>query len=359
MSTHSGGKLDTLGESGTQKGMKFRPKALVSGKGTDILNNPSLAKRAKRKVITQKMVLALIDVAKEKGDTERQKAYWNAYHCQSNLIVSDNKSYGDYCKNRYCTICNAIKKADFINRYYPIFSQWEDIHFVTLTAKSCKGESLNMRVWRMFRYFDLIHNRCKKRHQRGKGIKLVGVKTFECNFNPIKKTYNPHFHIIVPSREIADLLKKEWLKQWRPIPKETYRYKYTSPKAQDIRKVNDLDLCIIEVMKYSSKIFTDPEMKKKKRGEKSNIPPMIYAYALDNILVAMSGKRISERFGFNLPPQEEKKSSVRLIDNYENWIFPIDSSDWINENTGECLTGYKQTNELSYLLNERINKDLH
>ena len=77
--------------------------------------------------------------------------------------------------------------------------------------------------------FKLISNRCKKRHQRGKGIKLIGIKSLECNFNPIRKTYNPHYHLIVATKEMAEVLKKEWLKLWTK--------KYTSPKAQHIRKV--------------------------------------------------------------------------------------------------------------------------
>ena len=64
---------------------------------------------------------------------------------------------------------------------------------------------------RTMRAFDRIHNQCKKRHQRGKGIKLIGIKLLECNFNPAKQTYNPHFHLIVPNEEIAELLKSEWL----------------------------------------------------------------------------------------------------------------------------------------------------
>ena len=131
------GCIYTLAESGTQKNSETPSIALVTGKGTDILGNPSLANRARRKLITRKMVLALIDVAKEKGEMERVKAYWNAYHCLNNVIVFDGKMYGRYCKNRFCTICNAIRKADTMNRYYPVISQWKDVHFVTLTVKAC------------------------------------------------------------------------------------------------------------------------------------------------------------------------------------------------------------------------------
>ena len=108
------------------------------------------------------MTLALIDVAKEKCDNERVKAYWNAYHCQNKVIISEDRLYGNYCKNRFCTVSCAIRKADTINRYYPIISQWPDVHFVTLTVKACKAEDLDKRIWRMFRAFELIHNRCKK-----------------------------------------------------------------------------------------------------------------------------------------------------------------------------------------------------
>jgi len=310
--------------------------ALVTGEGTDVINNPSLVNRARRKLITRKMVLSLIDVVKEKGEPEREQAYWNAYHCLGNVIVSNGKMYGKYCKNRFCTVCNAIRKADTINRYYPIISQWEDVYFVTLTVKACKEEKLNRWIYGMLRAFELIHNRCKKRYQRGKGIKLIGVKSLECNFNPIKKTYNPHFHLIVPSKEIAVLLKKEWLKQWRPKNKNVYRYKFTRPKSQDIKSVYNLESALIETIKYGSKIFSEPDIRQK---SKQKIPPKIYARALDNIFVAMKGKRIFDRFGFNLPKQPEKKSITKLVVDFENWTFPKDSSDWVNDETGEALTG--------------------
>lgn len=300
------------------------------------------------------MVLALIDVAIEKGETERIQAYWNAYYCLNNVIVSNGKMYGQYCKNRFCTICNAIRKADMINRYYPIISKWPDVHFVTLTVKSCKEDKLNRWIYGMSRAFELIHKRCKKRHERGKGIKLIGVKSLECNFNPVKKTYNPHFHIIVPSKEIAVLLKKEWLKQWRPKDKAAYRYKYTTPAAQDIESVYNLESALIETIKYGSKIFSEPDLKKKCTQK---IPPKIYTRALDNIFVAMKGKRIFERFGFNLPKQPEKKSKTKLLVDFENWTFPKDGSDWVNDETGEALSGYLPPISLTHLLNECINTE--
>jgi hypothetical protein len=138
------------------------------------------------------------------------------------------------------------------------------------------------------------------------------------------------------------------------MPKSTYRYKYTSPKAQKISKVDSLEHSLIETIKYGSKIFTEPDLKKKC---KQTIPPMIYARALDNILVAMKGKRIFERFGFNLPQQQPQQQTTKLVENFEMWTFPNDATDWINPDTGETLSGYMQPIELSYLLNSCINID--
>ncbi|HPE87677.1 MAG: protein rep [Bacteroidales bacterium] len=349
-----GSCIYTLAESGTQKKEQTPPIALIAGKGTDISDNKTLANRARRKLITRKMVLSLIDVAKEKGEPERVQAYWNAYHCLNNVVVSNGRMHGKYCKNRFCTICNAIRKAEMINRYYPIISQWEDVQFVTLTVKACKEEKLNRWIYGMKRAFKLILERCNKRHQRGKGIKLTGIKSLECNFNPERKTYNPHYHLIVPNREIAELLKKEWIEQWRPRNKNEYRYKFTTPKAQHIEPVYNLHSALIETIKYGSKIFTEPDLNKKSQQK---IPPKIYARALDNILVAMKGYRIFDRFGFNLPPKEENRNTNVAVD-FENWTFPNDSADWVNDETGEALTGYLPPLQLSYLLNDCIDKNL-
>lgn len=113
-----------------------------------------------------------------------------------------------------------------------------------------------------------------------------------------------------------------------------------------------METALIETIKYGSKIFTEPDLKKK---SKLKTPPRIYARALDNILVAMKGKRIFERFGFNLLEQPEQTNSTKVVVDFENWTFPKDSSDWVNEETGEALTGFLPPLGLSYLLNECIN----
>ena len=112
---------------------------------------------------------------------------------------------------------------------------------------------------------------------------------------------------------------------------------------------------LIETIKYGSKIFTEPDLKRK---GKQSIAPMVYVYALDNIFCAMKNKRLFERFGFNLPQQQVKKANFKYVQDSEEWVFEGDATDWVNRSTGETLTGYKESPELNHLLDNGINTKL-
>lgn len=92
---------------------------MVYGNGSDTTDREAWKMRARKKKITQKLMLALIDVAKEKGDLKRVQKYWNAFHCQSTITYSKSKAYGNYCKSKYCLVCLGIRKATpkFIQDY--------------------------------------------------------------------------------------------------------------------------------------------------------------------------------------------------------------------------------------------------
>jgi hypothetical protein len=62
---------------------------LLYGKGSDVTDYRAVQRRARCKVITQTTMLSLIDVAKERGAKDREKAYWNTYPCQN--IVYNSK----------------------------------------------------------------------------------------------------------------------------------------------------------------------------------------------------------------------------------------------------------------------------
>jgi plasmid rolling circle replication initiator protein Rep len=349
-----GNQIYTLVQSGTPKTKNIVPSVEVSGIGMDITDDDKLKKRAKRKIITNKTMLPLIDVANDKGDTDRVKQYWNTYHCQGKLIRSGEFVFGKFCKNKCCTVCTAIRKAELINKYRPVLREWKEPYFVTLTIKACKEDKLKILVDAMYKAMNRTLTRLKKRNQRGKGIKVMGIKSFECNFNPVAKTYNPHFHMLVPSKEIAILLINEWLKTWKPKDSKKRTF-YTSFKGQDMRPLKTLEADLVETIKYGSKIFTEPDMKK---GKKSSKSPMIYAFALDNIYAALSSKRLFDRFGFNLPPQPKLEPTKTTVYSPELFKYSTNDADWINKENGECLSGYVSPPELEHLLNECINKNL-
>lgn len=293
------------------------------------------------------MMIKLIEIAQQDGEPELEKAYWNTYYCQQNLISADGKLYGKYCKNRFCTLCCSIRKAEMINKYYPIMKQWNEPYFLTLTVKSCNALNLPRYIKKFIIGFQRITERHRKRYQRGKGKKLLGIRSLECNFNPIHKTYNPHFHIITKDKETAEILLSEWLKLWTP--------KFAKRPAQNIQKVTNLETGLIEIIKYGSKIFTEPDLKKRSKETES---VQIYAKALNTILISMKDKRIFDRFGFNVLQQEKvTRIPAKLLSNYNEWEYNLKIGDWENLLTGERLSNYEMPTHLQAILNNNINSD--
>ena len=64
--------------------------------------------------------------------------------------------------------------------------------------------------------------------------------------------------------------------------------------------------------------------------------------ALDNIYVAMKGKRIFERFGFNLPKNShnEKRKESQLLQDYLKWEYHPESNDWLSKDHESPLSNY-------------------
>lgn len=337
------GNIYTLAENGTKKTGQHN--VIVNGEGTDLSKKEALKGRAKRKTITQIMMLNLITIAQENGEPELEKSYWNTYYCQQNIITADGRLYGKYCKNRFCTLCNSIRKAEMINKYYPIMKNWEEPYFLTLTVKACKAPQLKGYINSMLKTFQKIVEKYRKRYQRGKGLKLIGVKSLESNFNPVKKTYNPHFHIITKDKWMAEVIKKEWIARSKKG--------YAAPWCQKAKPINNLETGLIEIIKYGSKIFTEPDLKKRAKETET---AHIYLKALDTILIAMKGKRIFDRFGFNVPTENKPEQyPAKLLANYRQWEYDSKNSDWIDTATGEVLTDYKIPSHLQAILESNIN----
>jgi hypothetical protein len=316
--THGRGILDTLGQTRTSNSKELT--VTVTGKGTDLNDKKLLENKAKKKAITQEMTLGIIAHRENEGapKTEIQQL-WNTYHCQGELIIVDGRSYGNYCKTRGCTVCLGIRKADMMRNYLPIVRNWKDAHFVTLTRKSVPARYLNKAMDSMYQKFKGITDKHRKRASRGTGFKLVGFKSLECNFNPFKETYNPHFHFVVETKEMAEMLRAEWL--WRHSSKSAVW------EAQDVQKVRGAESVLIEVIKYGTKVFMpyDPNGK-----EDVNQPVEFYAEAWDVIINAMDGRRVFDRFGFNKCDVDDAVYNEPITtEQYKRWVYEPLEGDWV------------------------------
>lgn len=344
----SGKKIYTLDIKRTTENSKSvkKPEITVNGKGSDLNDTKALEKRAKRKTIAQKVILMMIDDAKKKGKPKWAKGLWNAYRCQSEVVTTSGKLFGRYCKYRICPICSSIRKAEKINSYIEIVKTWPDAHFVTLTVKAVSAYMLPAVIDNIVENLERIIDKYRKQEDRGTGKKLIGIKSLECNFNPTRKTYNPHFHIIVTTLEMAEILLKEWMERSRPG--------WTNRKGQFIRKVENHGRDMIETVKYGTKVFTEPDPRKKKQ-QKSN--HKVYISALNNILMALDGHHVFDAFGFKLPKREKSIKNSAVVDEYEQWDFTPCLSDWIERSTGDRLTGYVPSDELIDILKNKIDPD--
>lgn len=294
----------------------------------------------------------MVDIAKKEGRKDIEQILWNTWHCNKKLITHEGRVYGKYCKNRHCTICQSNRKAEMINKYYPVLKHWTGAQFLTLTIKACPKQFLGYRFRKFIQGLERITDKYEKKAKRGKGKRLMYVRSLECNFNPYKRTYNPHFHLIVPDIESAEILVKEWLALWT-FP-EPDKKPLATRAAQYYRPIKDMTTDLVEVIKYGTKVFTDPEGKKKPKGIVKMYPRAFY-----NIIVAMKGLRLFSSVGFILPKKdEEERQPARVVTDYEEWVHAAELQNWTNTERWEQLFDQNPDAGLEELLTWCIDTEL-
>ena len=113
----------------------------------------------------------------------------------------------------------------------------------------------------------------------------------------------------------------------------------------------------LEIIKYGSKILTGPNPRLK--AKKHKITRRVNIVALYNILKAMEGLRLVDTYGFKIPNNNNnKRITLSTLIDYNELSYQSDIMDWVNEETGETLSGYTPTPELINLLNHRVNTTL-
>jgi hypothetical protein len=321
--------------------------------GLDLGNLTALERRAKRILLTQTMNLRLRDIAQADENWKWYNRFDAALLCQTELIVAEHRSHSIYCRQRCCLICLANQKAGKVNRYLKTVKDMPDPHFLTITAESVKKDGLNVRVDETVEAIRILIARYKKRWQRGKQVKFYGLWSLESNFNPIAKTYNPHIHMILPNEYAAQTFKEDWMEYWR------LKGVKISLKGQHYRKVKKKRTKdLIEIVKYGSKIFTEPDIAKRRKYNLPKKPSFIYVRALYNIFIAMDGHDVFNTFGFPSPKLKRPCKQTKKVTQYKIYNYDLAAPDWVNDETGLRLAKYNPPDELEALLASRVNSDL-
>jgi len=349
-----GNKFNTLGLSGTAPINKTVDEIILMGRGIDLGNLTALERLAKRKLITKTMMLLLLEIACEDENWKWHARFESTLHCQDEKKSANGRAYTDYyCKQRCCLICLANLKAEKVNTYLPVVEDMADPHFVTLTVVSVKKEELEKRVKDIAKAIRTLIARYKKRAQRNKGMKFYGLWSLESNFNPLAFTYNPHIHMILPSEYAAETFRNDWIEYWKE------RKVKIDDDAQHYRKVKrDRKKDLIEIVKYGSKIFTEPDVAKRMKYKLPRKPSFLYVRALYNILKAMDGIDVFNTFGFELPKREKPLSLSKKVAECIDWDYDLAAPDWVNEELGLRLAKYKVPDELEALLTSRTNSTM-
>lgn len=256
-------------------------------------------------------------------NNSREKNYiTRTRFCQSVITQTNENVRVNYCNSRICLTCERIRKAKRIDSYLEPISNLKNPYFVTLTKRSVDIENLKSTLTHMNDSWRRIRKNFSKRK-----IKSSGIRTLEFNYNIKTHKYNPHFHIIIDTKENADLLKSLWLKQDSSLSKY----------ANDIRVIKNPDKNILlEVFAYTTK---------------SIIKNKVYPKVLADSITALMDIRTIQTFGNirkmkteNLEDLVSSKLDFKPI-TYSNveWIWDNEFKDWRYED--ELLSEVKYSNK--------------
>ena len=316
-----------MGQNTAHTPKKSSHKSPLSGRHLDTLAQPAhflretrekLQKRARAKYMGLPLVLQLVEL-----DSPLNKSYWNSYHCSSILEQFQGQITATYCKNRWCIVCNRIRIAKAIRDYLPVIDSWEDPHFVTLTVPNVKGYDLASALAGMVKTWEATKKSVKRRTD------FKGIRKIEVTYNAGRKTFHPHFHVVVEGKAAGESLINSWLKR---NPK-------ASRQAQDARPCKGSAL--LELFKYFTKLVSDDQR--------------VSAENLDTIFRAMKRRRVFQSFGFKMPKPEttveeefelnQSTPAFKQVENHVIWQWEQDLADWIDRETGECLTEYEPSEQ--------------
>ena len=294
----------------------------------------NFSKRANAKFFTNNLVFKLANIK----DSSLTKSYWNTYHCSMVLDQTGKKLKGKYCKCKWCQVCNRIRTAQLIKGYSPQLEALGETWFITLSRPNIDAELLYDEIDSILKQFNRV-----RRHFHDSKDSIVGLRKLECTFNPIRKDYHPHFHLIVKGDKMkAEAIRDYWLKI-NPN---------ASIKGNDIRPVTSYKNGFLELFKYFTKLTTKTE----------NGKYMVNAESLNVIFESMKGKRVFQPMGIKKVTEEiAELQTIELSDltnDTQRWLYDERIGDWVNEN-GLLLTENKVSKELCTIVGVNYDEYCH
>ena len=254
------------------------------------------------------VVQSIFDCDLFKHKEYQTKKTTSVYHAPHAEIL-----IGNYCKKRYCTVCNNIRSMQAYIKYSPVLNLWEQPYFVTLTVQNVPQNQLISLMDEMQNTWERIKRQFQNEKTRKKLPIPAGLRKLECTYNTERNDYHPHYHIICDSQQAAERIVNAWLNQSPPT--------LCSPKAQNMKPADPQT--IFELFKYFAKSIT------KKDGDTA-----IYPVALDAQFTAMSGRRVIQDFNmgqyktvFGADVKPEKPEGYEFGTYY---FFNESVGDWMN-----------------------------
>lgn len=287
-----------------------------------------LVKRTLQKATTLENTFKLIDHSK-KVSSPLLKAYWTTYYCGGAILQEGQKFSFRRCKKKWCRTCSHIRTAELINGYKHLLEDFKEPKLVVLTMKNCPGRELKAYYQKMVDAFKLATRNITKTH----GLKLNGIRTWECTYNKETDEYHPHFNVVVDTQEGAELLRSYWMNYWQ----SRVGAKHININAQSIQDIEGTD-GLLEVFKYTTKLAVKHEEETK---------------AQDWIYQCTKGKRLAQPFG-TLRKVKVKDESIQ-VDTVEGeqgneiWVFENEVKHYVNAH-GETLV---TDNEKAVYLREK------
>ena len=290
-------------------------------------DNKVLLSRARSKYLSFGLS---VNLKQNNPDSPLNKSYFGSMLCSGVMRQEGRKLITTYCKQRWCAVCNKIRTAKSISGYLPVVRALDELYFVTLTKRTVNAEDLKDSI-------DLMNKTWRQLMKKAirKRTLFQGIRKAECTIRP-HGLYHYHFHVIISGKKNAEWLVKEWLKL---LDCEA------DQKAQDFRKADEQSLK--EIFKYFTKLTTGD----KGGGRK------LYDYSrMDVIFQAMRNRRVFQPFGglriLSEDIEDINGQDFECLEEAEQ-VWKWHSEDWINA-VGECLTGYKPSDNFKEIFNSTI-----